>query len=232
MPKIGKRLNTIANMLAEGHTIVDVGTDHAYLLIHLMEEKKYGRALGVDIHKGPYEAAIENVSTHALQDSIEIRLGDGLGPISIDEMDRVAIAGMGGHTICNILLEYPEKTARINQMVLQPQSSPERVRETLLKLGFGITKECLIKEDKRLYLVLSASRESNIQELSWENLQIGPDLLENGSIYLVEYMGDMLRHKQFILNSLRQAKTNELEKMKELEGEIKMLGRLIARYED
>ncbi|QRN86455.1 SAM-dependent methyltransferase [Clostridia bacterium] len=232
MLKISHRLKAIANLLTDGQTIVDIGTDHAYLLIHLIEEKKYAQAVGVDIHKGPYKAAIENVAAHGLQDSIEIRLGDGLGPVSVDEMDRVAIAGMGGHTICKILTEYPEKTDKIKQLVLQPQSSPERVRKLLLELGFGITNECLIKEDKRLYLVLSASRETSIQELSWENLQIGPVLLENGSLYLVEYMGDMLHHKQFILNSLRQAKTNEQEKMKALEDEIEKLGRLIERYED
>ena len=232
MQKISRRLETIANMLSEGDTIVDVGTDHAYLLIRLMQENKFGRAIGVDVHRGPFEAAVENVGASGFENSIEIRLGDGLGPVVPEEMDRVAIAGMGGHTICKILKEYPEKTARIHQLVLQPQSSPERVRQLLLDLGFGITGESLLKEDGRLYVVISAERGAALQEASWENLQIGPELLENGSLYLVEYMRDMLHHKQFVLNSIRQARSDEGDRIRGLEEEMERLRKLIEHYED
>ncbi len=232
MQKISRRLETIASMLTKGDVVVDVGTDHAYLLIVLMEEHKFTRAIGVDVHRGPYEAAIENVGASEYKDSIEIRLGDGLGPVTAEEMDRVAIAGMGGYTICKILKEYPEKTSRINQLVLQPQSSPERVRKLLFELGFGITQERLLKEDGKLYVVISALRDAGIQQPSWENLQIGPYLLENGSEYLVEYIGDMLHHKQFVLNSIRMAKKEELEKIKGLEDELERLRKLKKRYDN
>lgn len=232
MQKISRRLETIASMLTEGGTIVDIGTDHAYLLIRLMEEERFERAIGVDVHRGPYEAAVENVLASGFMDSVDIRLGDGFGPVSAEEMDRVAIAGMGGYTICKILKKYPEKISRINQLVLQPQSSPERVRKLLLEQGFGITRECLLKEEGRLYIVISAAKGADIQEASWKNLQIGPDLLENGSLYLVEYMKDMLQHKQFVLNSIRQAKTDEQERINGLEDEQEKLRKLIKQYEN
>jgi tRNA (adenine22-N1)-methyltransferase len=232
MRKISRRLEIIASMLMNGDVVVDVGTDHAYLLITLMEEHKFNRAVGVDVHQGPYEAAVENVDASGFKDSIEIRLGDGLGPVSSEEMDSVAIAGMGGYTICKILREYPGKTSRINQLVLQPQSSPDRVRELLLELGFGIVEERLLKEDGRLYVVISAMRGTGLKKSSWENLQIGPYLLENGSKYLVEYIGDMLHHKEFVLNSIRMAKIEELEKIKGLEDDLERLRKLKERYDN
>lgn len=227
-----KRLRAIASMLRPSVTLVDVGADHAYLLIDAIERGLFNRGIGIEINAGPCRSARLNVAGSNLADRIDIRLGDGLGPITMQEADSVVIAGMGGHTICGILNREPEKVKCVRQLVLQPQSTPERVRTLLSNLGFGIEAERLVQEDGRLYVIICASREAPGFDPTWENLHVGPKLLEKGSEFLVEYMRDMLAHDRFVLASLSRANHAPEKRVERLEQEMARLGKLIERYEN
>lgn len=227
-----KRLRAIGSMLRPSRTLVDVGADHAYLLIDLIGRGDFCTGIGVEINEGPCRSAEDNVEKSGLSDRIDIRQGDGLEPVSGQEADSVVIAGMGGHTICGILERHPDKTNAIRQLVLQPQSTPERVRRLLLRLGFGIQEERLVQDGERLYVIIRAGKEAPGFAPTWENLHVGPKLLEKGSEFLVEYMRDMLAHKRFVLQNLTHAKHTPQEQRERLMRETECLRELIARYED
>ncbi|NLI91627.1 MAG: SAM-dependent methyltransferase [Peptococcaceae bacterium] len=159
---LGTRLQTIASFIKEGSVLGDIGTDHAYLPVYLVQRGIINRALGVDIHEGPYQSALETVKAYGYHQKIDIRKGNGLLPIEPGEVDFLVLAGMGGNTILQILGEKKDVLQEVNELVLQPQGAEGKVRRELLKAGWKIKDELLVEEDARIYSVIHFSRTEGI----------------------------------------------------------------------
>lgn len=159
MLKLSHRLLTLAQMVPPGARVADIGTDHAFLPCYLLLEKRSPSAIGVDVHRGPYTKACDTVCAYNLEDSIELRLGNGLAVIKPDEADAVIIAGMGGTTIRDILAKSPEVMATLKKLILQPMTGADVVRSWLYQQGWLITEEELIYEDNQYYQVIGAEKD-------------------------------------------------------------------------
>lgn len=156
--KLGPRLKKIASFVPQGARLGDIGTDHAYLPVFLLQKGIISGAVGVDIHKGPYESARQTVKSYGLSDRIALRLGNGLKPLLQGEVDTLSIAGMGGTTILEILNSNASVMRDVTELVLQPQGAEARVRTELLAQGWLLRAECLVEEDDRIYTVICFSR--------------------------------------------------------------------------
>ena len=152
--KLGPRLQAVASYVPVGAVLGDIGTDHAYLPVYLLQQKIIRKAIGVEKHKGPYESALQNVRSYGLAEWIDIRFGDGLKPLQKAEVDTLTIAGMGGTTILEILAGNPPVLEAVTRLILQPQGAEAQVRLSLLDQGWKIVDECLVEEDNRIYNVL------------------------------------------------------------------------------
>ena len=100
--KLSDRLERIAAKAAgvtEGYA-ADVGTDHGFVPIRLIESGKVKHVVAMDVRKGPLERACEHVEEYHMEDQIETRLSDGLKELKPGEADTVIIAGMGGWRPC------------------------------------------------------------------------------------------------------------------------------------
>ena len=78
MVKISNRLMTAAALVTQGYTLADVGTDHGYIPIYLLQQKKIPAAIAMDINEGPLERAKEHIALYGLQAYIQTRLSDGV----------------------------------------------------------------------------------------------------------------------------------------------------------
>lgn len=167
MIALSARLLAAASLIKGGGRVADIGTDHAYLPVYLIQSGKIKGALACDIGVGPLNNAQKTVEEFALQDKIELRLSDGLKKVFPNEADEIIICGMGGELIAEILSSCPWiKNSRYN-LVLQPMTHSEDVRRFLCENGFEIEKEICAAEGKRVYLTLSAvykSRENSFSE--------------------------------------------------------------------
>ena len=105
---IGARLEVIAALVPQNCVVADIGTDHAYLPVWLMQNGLIKAAIAADIAEGPCRAAQTNIGMYGLKDKIEVRRGSGLTVLKPGEADGAVIAGMGGSTIVQILEESPE----------------------------------------------------------------------------------------------------------------------------
>jgi len=155
--KLSKRLEAIASMVprlgAEG-CVADVGTDHGFVPIWLVQQGVCGRALAMDVRKGPLQRAREHILQYGLEKQIEPRLRDGLEKLRPGEAQAVVIAGMGGELMLRILREGGPVRDTVSHWILSPQSEPALFRHGLEELGIRIVEETMVFEDGKYYPVI------------------------------------------------------------------------------
>ena len=156
MITLDKRLSAVAALVRQGSRLADIGTDHAYLPVHLVQSGVCPSAIASDIGAGPLDAARRTVTENELTSEIALRLGNGLATVSAGEVEDIAIAGMGGETIVMILEAAPWVQTEGIRLILQPMTRAEDLRRWLLHNGFSVLEEHLIIDGRHLYPVLAA----------------------------------------------------------------------------
>jgi len=146
----------VADCVTKGNVVADVGCDHAYISIYLVEGKIAPKTIALDVNEGPLLRAQENIISYGMGNLITTRLSDGLHMLEPNEVDSIVIAGMGGPLMIKILEEGSECVKAAKELILQPQSEIWRVREYLHNLNFEITKEDMCIDEGKYYTVLYA----------------------------------------------------------------------------
>ena len=196
--KLGQRLRTIAAMVPTGVTMADIGTDHAYLPIYLVQEKIVTRAIAGDVHQGPYLSAQNAVAAARLQQVISVRLGNGLAVLQPGEADVVVIAGMGGANIIDILHSCPDITRMVQRLILQPMIAAAPVREWLYGHGWQIVDEQLVQEEGKLYQIIAA--EPGAGCIADHSLyEIGPRLWQDRHPLLALHIDELINHLRAVI---------------------------------
>lgn len=154
--ELSKRLKLVASFVEPGALVADVGTDHGYVPIWLVQEGVAAGGIAMDVNQGPLERAKAHIAACGLSGRIQVRLGDGLSALSGEEADTVIIAGMGGPPIVRILTEGLETARRMKRLILSPQSELWSVRAFLERNGFVIEDDAMTEEDGKYYTVICA----------------------------------------------------------------------------
>ncbi len=152
--RMSLRLRTVADMLkgdASHKCTADVGCDHGYVSIYLVQNGISDSAIAMDVRKGPLAMAENNIKDYALTGEIKVRLSDGLTELSEGEADSLVIAGMGGKLMISILDKKDIAALGIRTAVLQPQSDICLFREYLRDKGFVIIDERIILDEGKYY---------------------------------------------------------------------------------
>ena len=161
MVRISKRLMTAASLVTEGYTLADVGTDHGYIPIYLLEQKKIPSAIAMDINSGPLKRAEEHIRLYGMEAYIQTRLSDGVEALKPGETDAILIAGMGGGLVMHILKEGERVCQAAKELILQPQSELERVRYFLREEGYEIFAEEMVLEEDKFYPMMKVRYTGN-----------------------------------------------------------------------
>lgn len=148
--ELSPRLQAIARQVPQGARLADVGTDHGYLPVWLLLNGRIGYAIAADLRKGPLDRAKGTARRFGQTDGISFRLCDGLTGIHEEEVDAVAIAGMGGETIAAIL-EAASWTKKGKLLLLQPMTGAPKLRWWLQRNEYAILQEEIIREGDKLY---------------------------------------------------------------------------------
>jgi len=159
--ELSKRLRTAAKFVQPGDRLADIGSDHAYLPSKLAEKGMITFAIAGEVAEGPLERSTKEVIRRGLSHIIEVRKGDGLEVINLeDNITIITICGMGGSLIRNILEEGKQagKLLNITRLILQPNVGEEKVRQWLDENGFSITNEEILEENNKIYEVIVADR--------------------------------------------------------------------------
>ena len=171
MNHLSERLLHIAGQIRAGQTLADVGCDHGYLPIYLVQKGCMQRAIAMDINEGPLQRAVEHIEREALGAYIQTRQSDGLEKLSPGEADAVIIAGMGGNLTIDILTRGENVVRTLDQLILEPQSELAAVRAFLREKNYFVEAEDLVLEDGKYYPILRVlpKRSSDVLTFSGES---------------------------------------------------------------
>ena len=153
---LSARMQAVADMVTKGNRVCDVGCDHGYVSIYLVQSKVSPSVLAMDVNKGPLLRAREHVADAGLKEYITLRLSDGLSAYERGEADTLICAGMGGRLMQRILAQYPSKARDFKELILQPQSEISFFRRFLRNEGYSIVWEDMILEEDKFYPVIKA----------------------------------------------------------------------------
>ena len=230
--ELSKRLQAVADLVSPGMRLADIGTDHAYIPIYLMENEKIPQAIAMDINKGPLERAEEHIKAHGLEHQIQTRLSDGMAKLQAGEADCAVIAGMGGALMIKILEEGRETAFQLQELVLQPQSELKKFRIYLLENGYRVLAEDMVYEDGKYYPMMKVKPGEMTGE-SWkpEELEYGKYLLDTAHPVLKQFLEREIQICHGVLESLAKQDTERAkERRREMEEQIQHVQHILETY--
>ena len=236
--QLSKRLQAVADLVTPGSRVADVGCDHAYTSIYLVENEIASKVIAMDVNQGPIDRAQDNINKFGYQAKIETRKSDGLDKLRMKEADTILIAGMGGALTIQILEEKPELVSEVRELILQPQSEINKVRKMLVDRRFLIVQENMVYEDGKYYTMMQAVPKDKVTlpsryELKMpEHFHYGRLLLEQKHSILYAFLKWELGIFKNILKELRVEQTlNAKTREKELKEKIELIKCGLKYYE-
>ena len=209
---ISKRLLCCASMVQSGSRVADIGTDHGYLGIYLLQSGAARHVIACDLRKDPLENARRNAKLFGVDGAMELRLSDGLEKILPDEVDTVVMAGMGGDLIQKILSQCPWRKREGLQFILQPQSAGNVLRRWLCEDGFEIRREEPVQDGHFLYTVMDI-RQGEPAPLTPGTEYASPALLASGSPLVGNYLARVENALQETVRGLTNAEKQRPERL-------------------
>lgn len=150
------RLEAIASLVRKDSIVADIGTDHGYLIVSLLERGTAISGFATDINEKPLTSARELIKSKGLEHKIETVLCDGIAPLAGKGITDIVIAGMGGELIAAMLQDASWVRECSLSLVLQPMTRPETLRVYLFRAGFSIAEEIAVVSGKHVYSVIRA----------------------------------------------------------------------------
>ncbi len=181
IPILDPRLSLAASFVREGSTVADIGTDHAYLPIYLLQKKISKNAVAADINKGPLERARINCEKYCISHNMTFCLSDGLKDIPLEELGvtDIVICGMGGELIASILDASDYVKTPSVRLILQPMSQIARLRSYLCDSGFKTVGGAVIEAQDRLYQCIVCEYDGISRTVSSAALELGEENISN-----------------------------------------------------
>lgn len=150
---LSSRLLACCGFIRPGDRVADIGCDHGYLGIHLLQSGIARSMMEADINTGPLDSARHNAAKFGVANKMEFYLSDGVKSIPRD-FDVMVCAGMGADTMISILSAAPWLKEGSYRLILQCQSRRPELRQWLSDEGYRIQRETLAKDGKFVYTIM------------------------------------------------------------------------------
>lgn len=226
--KLTERLLKIAELVSKGKRVADIGTDHGYIPVYLLNKSKIDYAILADVNKGPLENARKEVRSNRLEEKVDLRLGSGLEVLEPNEVDEIIVAGMGGILISELLESRKDVAHSVEKLILQPMQAQAELRKYLYNNGYEILDEVLVKEDFRIYEIIIARYTGKNTDIKNEiYYEIGNKLIDNKDKLLTELINKKIKSCQSIIDKIEgkngEVIENKREENKRMINELKGL---------
>lgn len=146
---MNNKLLSIANFIAKDDVVLDIGTDHAYLPIYLMQNNLCKNVIASDINENALHQAKKNIKKANLK--IQTILADGFIGVNDISINTVVIAGVGAHTILNIIKNAP---SNITKYILSSNNNHYFLRKELVSFGLFVQEEIVVNDNNKYYVIM------------------------------------------------------------------------------
>ncbi len=229
---LSERIKSTAGCVTKGHVVADIGCDHAYTSIYLINEGIAKRIIATDINKGPVQRAVTNIRECGLCNLIEVRCSDGISDIDIsDGIETILISGMGGNLMIDILKGNSRVCECVKELVIQPQSDIARVRHYLHDTGFCIVYEKMVHEDGKYYTIIKAHRGVEHYDNEYEYMY-GHYLINNPDGTCIDYMrGIHESNERIIRHLIGRGGESSMKRIEELKNDNAVIEMIVKKMQ-
>ena len=189
---ISARLLACAGFVFPGDRVADIGCDHGYLGIYLLQKGIASGVIASDLRPGPLQSAVRNAAKYGVGDKMRFYLSDGAQSIPRD-FDCMVCAGMGGDTMVGILTQAPWLKAKQYRLILQCQSKTPLLRRYLSENGWCIAEECALRDGRHLYTVMDVIWKPDSPKLLPYEWYFPPAILKKPSEHTQAYLEYVIR---------------------------------------
>lgn len=166
MINLTPRLSAAAQLVREGSVLADIGCDHGFLPVYLLQSGKIKGAVASDVNEGPLNSCRLLVKECGFENEVRCVLSNGLEGISQNDCSDISICGMGAELIVKILSSCSWTENKEKHFIFNPMTHSEILRRYLCENGFEIQNDIIVKEGNRYYNVLDAYYTGDIVERS------------------------------------------------------------------
>lgn len=183
---LSDRLLACCGFVHPGDRVADVGCDHGYLSIHLLQTGIASHVYASDVRQGPLSSAKRNAASYGVKDKIDFFLSDGVQSLPRD-FDTLICAGMGADTMVSILTAAPWLQGGAYRLILQCQSKTPLLRRYLSETGWEIAAETVLRDGRFLYTVMEVIWNPIVPKLTVGQWYFPPALLKRKTPEAAEY---------------------------------------------
>ncbi len=208
--RLDARLAAAASFVREGAVVADIGTDHAYLPIYLLQKGVAAAAVAADINEGPLARAKADAALFGMGDALSFCLSDGLESIDLAGLGvtDVVICGMGGELIASILDRSPYVKNEAVRLILQPMTAGDDLRSYLDRAGFAITDEKLSLAGGKYYCCICAHYDGIKRQSSPAQLLLGKKAIEKGEPLFEGYVAAHMKRLETKIAGMKKGGLN------------------------
>ena len=205
------RLKKIADSIIDVECLADIGTDHGYIPVRMIQEKRIKKAIACDINPVPLNRAQSLIVKNKLETTIETRLGSGLSVLKPREADGIVMAGMGGILISELLDECETIAKSAKRLILQPMNAQNHLRSFLEDHNYRIIEETLVREGRRIYEIMVV-KAGTMKMDHWLEYELGYHYMENKDPLLKDFINRKLELEMRIIKETGEKKTSIAQK--------------------
>ncbi len=225
--RLDERLGLAYDLYAECDLAADIGTDHGYLPLTLLQSGKCRRMILTDISPDALNNARNHFVAAGMTNRAEFRLGDGMDPVT-EACGMISILGMGGKTIRG-MLERGAGHLRGAKLLLSAHTDLFQVRSAVESIGYHLTKEIPCRAAGRFYLMMLS--EPGAESLTEEEKRRGKRLTESENPMLAGYLQHRLKVVEAQIQGLRSTDGGNPELLFQAEADAAYYREEIARLQ-
>ena len=181
------RIDTIVNLINNKEAVIaDVGSDHAFLAIKLLQQHRFKHVYNIEINELPLNNTITNLQKHSLLSQTTNVINDGLNNWKLtDHFNYVTISGMGAKTIADIIKNKPI-SLKVDYFIVVPNNNAHILRKLFTDNKYSIIHESIIYENGYYYELIECSTNPNegLVISNEKDIYFGPvNLKENTELF-------------------------------------------------
>ncbi len=171
--KLDERLMSVASLVKRCDVLADIGCDHGFLVMWLLEHTVCNRAWACDISGPSLRKAQILAAKMNLLDRVNFGIGDGIQAVK-EKVDTIVIAGMGTESIKAILKDGITGDYKPT-LILQSNIDLPELRRSLVTMCYTIEEEVVSKAAGRWYVAMRAI--PGLTNYGFEEFEIGPSIV-------------------------------------------------------